>query len=109
MSDTPTFGRYAEIPYDQMTPEQQEGYRPMIESSRRASWAEQDLGAQPEAGESRGTVRRPFPRRPFLPYRARTRNRRLHHHQQISFRLSDQPRMSGAARKSGCRPKRSRR
>jgi hypothetical protein len=22
MSDTPTFGRYAEIPYDQMTPEQ---------------------------------------------------------------------------------------
>jgi 4-carboxymuconolactone decarboxylase len=27
MPDTPTFGRYAEIPYDQMTPEQQEGYR----------------------------------------------------------------------------------
>ena len=23
MPDTPTFGRYAEIPYDQMTPEQQ--------------------------------------------------------------------------------------
>lgn len=32
MPDTPTFGRYAEIPYDQMTPEQQEGYRFMIES-----------------------------------------------------------------------------
>jgi 4-carboxymuconolactone decarboxylase len=32
MSDTPTFGRYAEIPYEQMTPEQQEGYRAMIES-----------------------------------------------------------------------------
>ena len=32
MPDTPTFGRYAEIPYDQMTPEQQEGYRSMIES-----------------------------------------------------------------------------
>jgi 4-carboxymuconolactone decarboxylase len=31
MADTPTFGRYAEIPYDQMTPEQQEGYRAMIE------------------------------------------------------------------------------
>jgi 4-carboxymuconolactone decarboxylase len=27
MSDTPTFGRYAEIPYGQMTSEQQEGYR----------------------------------------------------------------------------------
>ena len=27
MPDTPTFGRYTEIPYEQMTPEQQEGYR----------------------------------------------------------------------------------
>ena len=27
MPGTPTFGRYAEIPYEQMTPEQQEGYR----------------------------------------------------------------------------------
>jgi 4-carboxymuconolactone decarboxylase len=32
MSDSPTFGRYAEIPYDKMTPDQQEGYRFMIES-----------------------------------------------------------------------------
>ncbi|HVC56388.1 MAG TPA: hypothetical protein VND95_10555 [Stellaceae bacterium] len=32
MADTPTFGRYAEIPYDQMTPEQQEGYRALVES-----------------------------------------------------------------------------
>ena len=32
MPDTPTFGRYAEIPYDQMTPEQQEGYRAMVEA-----------------------------------------------------------------------------
>src|SRR2546428_13637046 len=32
MPDTPTFGRYAEIPYDQMTPEQQEGYRTLIET-----------------------------------------------------------------------------
>jgi 4-carboxymuconolactone decarboxylase len=35
MPDTPTFGRYAEIPYDKMTPEQQEGYRAMIESRGR--------------------------------------------------------------------------
>ncbi len=27
MPETPTFGRYTEIPYDEMTPEQQEGYR----------------------------------------------------------------------------------
>ncbi len=32
MSATPTFGRYAEIPYDEMTPEQQEGYRFVVET-----------------------------------------------------------------------------
>ena len=30
MPETPTFGRYAEIPYDKMTPEQQEGYDALI-------------------------------------------------------------------------------
>ena len=30
MSETPTFGRYAEIPYDKMTPEQQDGYNAMV-------------------------------------------------------------------------------
>src|SRR5499433_1659654 len=35
MPDTPTFGRYAEIPYDKMTPEQQEGYRTLIETRGR--------------------------------------------------------------------------
>src|SRR5215510_10977576 len=35
MPETPTFGRYAEIPYDKMTPEQQEGYRSLIESRGR--------------------------------------------------------------------------
>jgi 4-carboxymuconolactone decarboxylase len=32
MPETPTFGRYAEIPYEQMTPEQQEGYRHLMET-----------------------------------------------------------------------------
>jgi 4-carboxymuconolactone decarboxylase len=32
MPETPTFGRYAEIPHDRMTPEQQEGYRSLIEA-----------------------------------------------------------------------------
>jgi len=32
VAETPTFGRYAEIPYDNMTPEQQEGYRSLIET-----------------------------------------------------------------------------
>ena len=35
MADTPTFGRYVEIPYDQMTPEQQDAYRSLIETRGR--------------------------------------------------------------------------
>jgi 4-carboxymuconolactone decarboxylase len=35
MAETPTFGRYAEIPYDQMTPEQKEGYNSLIEARGR--------------------------------------------------------------------------
>ena len=35
MAETPTFGRYTEIPYEQMTPEQQEGYRSLIETRGR--------------------------------------------------------------------------
>jgi 4-carboxymuconolactone decarboxylase len=35
MSDTPTFGRYAEIPYDKMTPEQQQGYNALLEARGR--------------------------------------------------------------------------
>jgi len=36
MSETPTFGRYAEIPYDKMTPEQQKGYDAMIAARSKA-------------------------------------------------------------------------
>ncbi len=35
MTDTPTFGRYAEVPFDKMSPEQQEGYTAMIEARGR--------------------------------------------------------------------------
>ena len=34
MSETPTFGRYAEPPLDRMTPEQREGYRFIVEGPR---------------------------------------------------------------------------
>jgi 4-carboxymuconolactone decarboxylase len=30
MTETPTFGRYAELPYDKMTPEQQQGYEALM-------------------------------------------------------------------------------
>ena len=32
MPDTPTFGRYVEIPYEQITPQQREGYRFVIDT-----------------------------------------------------------------------------
>jgi 4-carboxymuconolactone decarboxylase len=35
MAETPTFGRYAEIPYDKMTPEQQQGFNSLMESRGR--------------------------------------------------------------------------
>ena len=34
MSGTPTFGRYAEIPIDQMTPGQRDGYRFLVDGPR---------------------------------------------------------------------------
>jgi 4-carboxymuconolactone decarboxylase len=34
MSDAPTFGRYAELPFDRMTKEQQEGYRFLVDGPR---------------------------------------------------------------------------
>jgi len=35
MAEMPTFGRYAEIPYDRMTPEQQEAYHLLMETRGR--------------------------------------------------------------------------
>ena len=35
MAETPTFGRYAEIPVDEMTPEQKEGYQSLLENRGR--------------------------------------------------------------------------
>jgi 4-carboxymuconolactone decarboxylase len=35
MAATPTFGRYAEIPYDEMTPEQQDAYQRLMETRGR--------------------------------------------------------------------------
>ena len=34
-SETPTFGRYAEIPYDRMTPEQKDAYDTIIKARGR--------------------------------------------------------------------------
>ena len=34
MTDTPSFGRFAEVPYDKMNPEQQEAYRFLVDGPR---------------------------------------------------------------------------
>ena len=60
------FGRYAEIPYDQMTPAQQEGYRFVKETRGQVGGGEQDLDTQSQIGEGGGTARCSFPSGPQL-------------------------------------------
>jgi len=89
MPDTPTFGRYAEIPYEQMTPERQEGYRFLKEVRGQVGGPSKIWVHNPQAGEGRRAARRPFPPRPLLADRTGARDRRLHHQQQMAFDLSD--------------------
>ena len=58
MADTPTFGRYAEIPYDQMTPEQQDAYRWLIETRGRLPGPNKIYVHNPKLA---GAARRPLP------------------------------------------------
>ncbi len=56
MAETPTFGRYAEIPYDQMTPEQQEGYRALLEARGRLSGPNKIYVHNPKLAKAIGPV-----------------------------------------------------
>ena len=85
-----TFGRYAETPYDQMTPEQQEGFRVL---------------AKAEGGELRGPAKiwvdntnlakavaplsRPFSSTRTLADPAGAGDRRLRHSRQVARAVSD--------------------
>ena len=61
MPDTPTFGRYAEIPVEQMTAEQQAGYRFLVDGPHgRFRGALSRVGAQSRAGARGGAARHPF-------------------------------------------------
>ena len=54
MSDAPTFGRYTEIPYDEMTPEQQEGSYPqacLIHQRQHGFTEEFKIGREIEEGD----------------------------------------------------------
>ena len=90
MPDTPTFGRYTEIPYQQMTPEQQEGYRFLIEIRGQLGGPSKIWVHNPKLAKAAGSARRPFPSRALLAYRARARDRRLHHQQQMAFGIPDE-------------------
>ena len=89
MPETPTFGRYAEIPYDQMTPEQQQAYRSLIETRGRLPGPNKIYVHNPKLAKVMGPLGALFPHRLFAE-RARARDRRRHHQQQVSFGLSDQ-------------------
>ena len=56
MAETPTFGRYAEIPYDQMTPEQQEGYRSLVETRGRLGGPNKIYTHNPKLAKAIGPV-----------------------------------------------------
>ena len=56
MPDTPPFGRYPEIPYDHMTPEQLEGYRSLIETQARWAGRARIWGAQPKLAKAAGLL-----------------------------------------------------
>ena len=89
MPETPTFGRYAEIPYDQMTPEQQEGYRSLIESRGALGGPNKILVHNPKLAKVAGPFGGHF-RTGYSLERARTRDRGRDHQQQMAFGLPDQ-------------------
>jgi len=88
MPDTPTFGRYAEIPYDAMTPEQQEGYRFAVETRGPLGGSNKIWVHNPKLAKVAAPFAT-FPARQLLAQRARARNRRHHHQQQMAFGVPD--------------------
>src|SRR5579864_7717342 len=56
MPDAPTFGRYAEIPYDEMTPEQQEAYRVVSELRGRLGGPNKIWVHNPKLAKLAGTL-----------------------------------------------------
>ena len=65
MPETPSFGRYAEIPYDQMTHEQREGYRSLIEARGALGGPNKIWVHNPKLAKVMGAGRRLFSHRLF--------------------------------------------
>ena len=89
MPETPTFGRYAEIPYDQMTPEQQEAYRSATEMRGPLGGPNKIWVHNPKLAKVAARGRRAFPPGQLLADRARARDRRHRHQQQMALGLPD--------------------
>ena len=71
MPDKPTFGRYSEIPHEQMTPEQQEAYSSLIETRGRLLGPNKIWVHNPKLAKAAGPLGVPFPTGQLLPYRTR--------------------------------------
>src|SRR5881227_3766822 len=70
MPETPSFGRYAEIPYDEMTPEQQEGYRFLVETRGAAGGPSKIWVHNPKLVKASAPLGCLFPPRRLLALRA---------------------------------------
>jgi hypothetical protein len=87
MSTTPTFGRYAEVPYDRMTPEQQEGYKTMIAARGGLPGPAKIWVHNPKLAKVAGPFGAHFQKGQYsLTERERGR---LRHHQPLALGLSD--------------------
>ena len=90
MPDRPTFGRYTEIPYEQMTPEQQEGYRFLIEIRGQLGGPSKIWVHNPKLAKAAALLGAHFHPGHYSLNRARARDRRLHHQQQMAFGIPDE-------------------
>src|SRR5262245_1280285 len=88
MSATPTFGRYAEIPFDQMTAEQKDGYKFLVEGPRGRLPGPYKVWVHNPKLLGRGAARRALHAGAIVPDRARARNRCDRYHPQVAFGLS---------------------
>ena len=108
MPETPTFGRYAENPYDQMTPEQQEAYRSLMGTRGQIGGPSKIWVHNPKLAKAAGPFGAHFQRGQYS-LSERERELRCASSPANGTPLIRPTRMNGAARTSDCRPTRSRR
>ena len=89
MPETPTFGRYAEIPYDEMTPEQQEAYRSVTEMRGPLGGPNKIWVHNPKLAKVAAALGGTFSPGQLFADRARARDRRHRDQQQMAFGLPD--------------------